>query len=352
MLDYFKILAIKYNLFLDKVISIALNRYGIIIKDCNENRLRFNLNLLNNKKDNFYAVCVNTFKKSPFLLEDNSLYLDGIKIGYAHNITKDNCLATYFRNNKKAITFNSNSRSKCVGCKFCGTYSLKDDDNLDFSNKENIIAYFTKLLIENNISSMKKIESITICTGCFKDEDELIKHLLLVNNACKEMGFIGRINYIGSQLRDYAKIKKLANEIKNFGIYLTIEKFLDREKYMKKEKASLTLPKAKELLEYCSSIGITTTFLYILGLEDLKTIEYYFNYFKDSINKFPIVQVFQDYTPMQERYRCIEAKDIEYYLKARKIIANIFKDRNMELNSWECFRSIHFKDTKVVNNER
>ena len=117
------------------------------------------------------------------------------------------------------------------------------------------------------------------------------------------MLFNGSINYIGSQLRDYDKIKMLSNEIDDFGLYLTIEKFLDREKFMRPEKASLTIDKAKELLEYCSSLGLTTTFLYILGLEDLETIEHYFNYLKGSINKFPIIQVFQNYTPYQEMYK-------------------------------------------------
>ena len=64
------------------------------------------------------------------------------------------------------------------------------------------------------------------------------------------MLFNGSINYIGSQLRDYDKIKMLSNEIDDFGLYLTIEKFLDREKFMRPEKASLTIDKAKELLGY------------------------------------------------------------------------------------------------------
>ena len=117
---------------------------------------------------------------------------------------------------------------------------------------------------------------------------------------------------------------------------------------MKKEKASLTLDKARDLLEYSSSIGVTSTFLYILGLEDLETVEKYMNYFKKSINKFPIVQVFQDYTPEQERYRCDEAKDVEYYLKARIMMDEIFSGTELSPKLWECFRSLyHNKDNNV-----
>ena len=42
MLDYFKELSIKYNVPLENVLSIALNRYGIIIEGYPDNRIRFN----------------------------------------------------------------------------------------------------------------------------------------------------------------------------------------------------------------------------------------------------------------------------------------------------------------------
>ena len=341
MLNFFKSLSIKYNVPLENVISIVLNRYGIITDDTQDNRLRFELFILDSDKPIFYAVCVNTFKDSPFILKGNKLYLDNQVIAKVENIEKDTCTSTYFRNNKKAITFNSNSRSKCVGCKFCGTYSLSEDDYMDFSSLENIKNYFNKLLNDNNIKSMNSIEDITLCTGCFSNEDKLIEHLLMVNRAFKEMDFNGRLNYIGFQLRDYNKIYELKKEIKDFGMYLTVEKFLDREQFMKSEKANISMEEIKNLLNYTSSIGITSTFLYILGLEDLETVKKYMNYFKDSVNKYPIIQVFQNYTPYQENYRCKEAKDIEYYFKARSIIEETFKNTNLSPKSWENFRGLH-----------
>lgn len=347
MLDYFKELSVHYNMPFENVISIALNRYGIICNDINDNRLRFDLNILDNDNKMFFAVCVNTYLDSPFTLKDNKLYLENKIIAKVSNIEKDTCTSTYFRNNKKAITFNSNSRSKCIGCKFCGTYSLSEDDYIDFSTKDNIKEYFKELFKENNIESMKQIEDITLCTGCFLTEDKLIDHLLLLNESFKEMDFDGRLNYIGFQLRNKDKIYKLAQEIPDFGIYLTVEKFLDRENFMKSEKANISMEEIKELLEYTNSLGITSTFLYILGLEDLKTVKKYMEYLKNSVNKFPIIQVFQNYTSSQENYRCNEAKDIKYYLSARKIIEEIFKNSNLFPKSWECFRGLHFKEKKL-----
>ncbi len=343
MFNYFKELSVKYNVPLENVLSIALNRYGLIIDGYPDNRIRFNLSLLDSNKKDYFAVCVNTYDKSPFSMKGDKLYLEDSIVGKISDLEKDTCTSTYFRNDNKVITFNSNSRSKCKGCAFCGTYSLSEDDTFDFSKKENVQDYFNALMKSKGIEGMNKIENVTLCTGCFDTEDALYDHIMLLNESFKELGFNGSINYIGSQLRDYDKIASLSKEVGDFGIYLTIEKFLDREKFMKPEKSSLTLPKAKELLEYCSSIGVTNTFLYILGLEDLDTVKKYFDYYKDSINKFPIVQVFQDYTPYQEAFRCEEAKDVEYYLKGRQIIDDTFKDKSLNPKLWENFRGLYYE---------
>ena len=347
MLEYYQSLALKYDVSLENVLAIALNRYGIKYAKTSDNRIRFNLKMLNSSQTYYFAVCVNTYPNSPFTLENDNLYLEDTLVGQVQNIEKDTCTSTYFRNNYQAITFNSNSRSKCAGCKFCGTYSLTEDDNYDFQKKDNVQEYFENLLKENNIASLGKIKDITICTGCFLNEDELINHLLMLNESFQEMRFTGNLNYIGSQLTTYAKIKDLTQNIPNFGLFLTIEKFLEREKFMRPEKAKLTLEKAKCLLEYAKSLNVTATFLYILGLENLEVVAKYFNYFKDSINKFPIVQVFQDYTLEQEAYRVKEAKDIEYYLKAKAMLNAIFESSNLRPKDWENFRSLYVADKKV-----
>ncbi len=171
MYNYLMQLAEKYNMPFERVISIALNRYGILIPNIPDNRLRFNLKLLDSNETNYYAVCINTYLKSPFTIKKGNLMLENIPVGIISNIEKDTCLSTYFRNNKKAITFNSNSRSKCIGCKFCGTYSLSDDDVIIFDSKEKVQQYFNNLLHKNQIATMGDIEDITICTGCFENEN-------------------------------------------------------------------------------------------------------------------------------------------------------------------------------------
>ena len=119
-------------------------------------------------------------------MKDNKLYLEDKEVGKITDIEKDTCTSTYFRNDNKVITFNSNSRSKCKGCAFCGTYSLSEDEENNFKSKENVQEYFKKLLINKNIKGMQEIENVTLCTGCFDTENDLFNHLLLLNDSVKK----------------------------------------------------------------------------------------------------------------------------------------------------------------------
>ena len=84
MLNYLEQLAKEYNMSKENVLSIALNRYGLVIPNYPDNRIRFNLNM--NGHNTFFAVCVNTYLESPFTLKDNMIYLEDAPIGVVSNI--------------------------------------------------------------------------------------------------------------------------------------------------------------------------------------------------------------------------------------------------------------------------
>ena len=331
----------EFDVPVEDILFIALNRYGVVY-DTEDNRIRFYLKLNTLNEEFFFAVCVNTYP-SPFSIKGNELFLDNMKVGDLIGIEKDTCTSTYFRKGHSAMTVNSNSRSQCAGCKFCGTYKLDSDENENLTSKQSIIDYYKQVIKENNFKDLQDLYQITVCTGCFASENELVEHLILLKKTLKEnFGFNGKINYIGSQLRSPEKLKKIQEEIGDFSLYITTEKFTGREDIMRPEKASLTFDNTIKLLNTAKSLGFTTSILYILGLENLDIVIEYFTKLVPHINKFPDVQIYQDYTPEQENYRCEDAKDFKYYLKARKFFEDTFASTTLKPRSWENYRSLYY----------
>jgi hypothetical protein len=75
-------------------------------------------------------------------------------------------------------------------------------------------------------------------------------------------------------------------------------------------------------------------------------------YFLDVITRFPIINIYQVQTQGQVNLIHADAKELEYYLQARKIIESIFKDTKMRLRFWENYRPLWydvFGEEKIVN---
>lgn len=334
----------EYNIPVIDVLFIALNRYGVRLGNI-EDRMRFVLSPNMYDEDFFFALPVNT-GKTPFTIKNDILFMDNMEIGKVKDAERDTCSETYFRKNKHAMTLNSNSRSTCAGCRFCGTYKLSSEEKENFSAEGEVVSFISDLLKENNLNDLKEMESITICTGCFKTEEDLVNHFVLLKKAFDRFYFNGSIRYIGSQIQNMDSLKRIKDEIGKFGLLVTTEKFLGREEIMRPEKARLTLNLTKDFLKAADELGFEATFLYILGLEGLNTFEKYMEYMKDSVNKFPIVQIYQNYVSSQEEYRCSEAKKLDYYLKARMILEKIYKEECFSPESWENYRSLYYTEFK------
>ena len=340
-----KALAKEYNVPEADVLFIALNRYGVMMDGFDDNRTRFKLKTDLADELFYFAVCVNTYP-SPFRIENNNLLLGDESVAEIVDLEKDTCDSTYFRKNQTEMTLNSNMRSQCKGCTFCGTYNLTPEDLSDLTKIDSLREYIEKFLDMNHKQSLETIEGITVCTGCFKTEKDIVNHLKMLRTVLKEYGFQKKLKYIGSQIRSEEALQELKKEVGDFSLYITTEKFAEREKIMRKEKASLNLEKTKDLLDRANKYGFDATFLYILGLEDLNIFEENLKLLAPHVNKFPIVQIFQDYHKDQENYRVEEAKNIDYYLEARKILEDTFADTDLKPESWENYRSLYYTKFK------
>ena len=334
-------LSIRYEIPVEDVIMIAINRYGIVA-NIEDKRIRFKIKLHTDEAVYYCAVCVNTYS-SPFYIDGQGiLYLERKEIGSIFEQEKDTCDSTYFRRNKTALTLNSNKRSQCKGCTFCGTYNLDPDDNYDLNNRHSLSAYVEALLSKNSLSDLSDIVRITICTGCFESESALVEHILMVKEVFENYGFDKRIRYIGSQLRSDSAMKQISENLKAFSLTYTVECFSRRQEIMRKEKGDIDIPGIVHILQRALSYGFSTNYLYILGLESLEIMEDGMLKLRDSINRFPGIQIMQNFTEEQEHQRIPEAKEIDYYLKARKMIERMYEKEGFKPRLWENYRGLFY----------
>ena len=339
--DTVKVLSAKYNVPMTDVLLIALNRYGILA-DIPDKRIRFKLSLYCNTEIFYLAVCVNTFP-SPFSIgKDGVLQLAGVSIGQMFDFEKDTCDSTYFRRNKTELTLNSNMRSQCHGCTFCGTYNLDPDDRVDLSDKGKMRKFVEDYLKSNLVNNLSDLLRITLCTGCFVDEMALVEHIISLYEVLGEYGFSKRIHYIGSQIRSTEAMRTIKQTIPFFSLSLTVECFTDRKKRMRVEKGSLDLRSIHDILLQSKSFGFSTKYLYIVGLDSLDEMEKGVVYLANVVNRLPIFQIMQNYVPEHENERVLEAQKIEYYLKARKVVEKVMGDSDMKPRSWENYRGLFY----------
>lgn len=329
-------LSVQYNIPKEDVLLIALNASGIKCGDIVNDRGRF-VATFPSGRSYLLALTISHQPFSPFEHKYGQVIFDGKPVAQATPIEKDTCHDSYWRGGKKHLTLNSNSRSKCRGCSFCGTYSLENDD--EALTNPNALRKKAKLLLTDLGHDFSTLESVGIVTGCFPNEKSVVNHLIMVRQVFSEFNFRGEIRYIGSQLRSDEALQKVVSS-GPFALYLTIETFGRREKLMKKSKASLSLERGRRVLATAKKMGAETSFLYIAGLDEHKTMEREFPLYAPLLTRLPQIQIFQVYTPDQIKLRHPDAARVEYFLKNRQIAEQAYPDlRPIAANN---FRSLWY----------
>ena len=158
----------------------------------------------------------------------------------------------------------------------------------------------------------------------------------------QQFGFNKRIRYIGSQIRSEKAMRILSEQIRSFSLSLTVECFTNRERRMRKEKASLSIEEIKEVLARALRYNFSTNYLYIVGLDELEDMKSGIQNLSNKVNRLPVFQIMQNYVSDHEKERVEAAKNIEYYLQARQIIEDCFKTNNYTPRIWENYRGLFY----------
>lgn len=193
-----------------------------------------------------------------------------------------------------------------------------------------------------DIADLSHLMQIAIVTGCFPNEQKVVDFLKMAKNVLNNFSFKGELFYFGSQIKSEKALLEL-EEANPLGICFSLECFDNKKRaYLLRDvKRDLHLNTIKKILIFANNLGIRTNFSYIIGLESLETIKKGFCEFLPYINSFPIVNAFQAHKG-QKLLRYNEADKIDYYIKARKIIEDIFIQTTLRPRPWENYRSLWY----------
>ena len=349
--EIFSELSEQYEIPVVDVRYIDLNRTGVYLPD-SEVRVNFRARFLadvpgsdGKRRTTWFALPVRTEKDSNFSVAGKSISFGNEKMADVERVELDTCDVSYQRG-PHLLNLNSRSRGNCAGCKVCvhnykdlydGTV-LKDKNSL--VTKEQIAAFFDDK--ERNGLDTAKLEQIAVVTGLFGSERAVIDHLKLIKEVVDPRGFNGELMYFGCEVNSREGLSEMASLGRTALVY-AIDNFTNREKILNKRKAAITLADAKGTLMEAKDVGIETTFAYIVGIDDLGPLEEGFSDLKESISRFPVANIYQVQTPGQITAMHPDAKKLEYYAKARKLIEGILGDTGFEPRRWENFRPLWYE---------
>lgn len=342
-------LAFKYGVSPQEVGLIDFNRTGVCLDDNDVRvgfRVRFNGTLFYNNDLSWFALPVRNSSDSNFHIRNSKVYFKNFQIGIIDRPVLDTCNTSYQRGGR-LLNLNSRSRSNCIGCKACvhNDKSLYDNtvikDRHELRTRQDIDNFFYEK--ERLGMNTSELEQIAVVTGLFRDENETLEHLRDVYNVAIDHKFSGELMYFGCQLmsaaalRDFSKLGKTA-------IVFAIDNFTSRKENLSKAKSSLSLEDFYVSMSVAKSLGIETTFAYIAGVDDLSAISENFTYFFNVCTRFPVVNIFQIQTDLQAQALYDGAKNLEYYLQARRAIESAFFNSNMRPRRWENYRPLWYRE--------
>lgn len=341
-------LASEYEVPLEDVLFIALNRFGVNMDVAfNRMRMAFRLNGADPlfayaaelcDLDYYFALPVN--QRSPFRIRDQRLSLMGQEIGVTIGATEDYCDSHYPRRRGTSLNINPNSRTSCRGCEFCYTAYQVPCDLKRMRTEEEIRAFFGEWIKSRSVPDLSHLIQVSVVTGCYDDEDQLTAFLLALSRVLRELQFGGKVFYLGSMLTSSRAIRLLSG-IPSFGYCMSLECFSRRE-LLRGSKQRIAVATAKDIMRECTDSGMEVNYTYIAGIEPIAVFLPCMEELLPLTSKFPTVNILQLHQQHRSSLMDPAAATLPYFIQARLSIENLYRPTAMRPLVWEDYRSLWY----------
>ena len=148
--------------------------------------------------------------------------------------------------------------------------------------------------------------------------------------------------YFGCQVNSDGALATLA-ELGDFSLIYAVDNFTNRKKFLAPFKAGISLDQAKDTMVRARDNGIQTSFAYIAGVDSLEDLKSGMQLFAEASTRFPAVNIFHVQTRVQGKVMDDDAKRLEYYIKARREIEEVFRNTDMRPRRWENYRPLWYR---------
>jgi hypothetical protein len=341
-LQNLEFLAQRYHESIDTIHMLNIQRIGLVTNFDNS-VVKTIIKFKDFKGNVLHKPIINNPFSQYSIIKNKVFYLDNpINIDISH-IEEDDARPYYFRGDK-ILVINSTFLNPCnQGCLFC-EQSNAPQEKRRYSIVIGIENLFNKLVKDEKLKSLKSLTQISLVTSCAGNEKRALTLAKRYLEEARKREFNGKFLFATNEIRSKTAIEEYG-ELGDVILAFTIECFGNREKLMPSKKGKITLRKIKSILKYAKEVGIETTYFYIFGLDNLKTMEKGFRYFKDSIT---IAPTGPNYQP-QGRINIITPRRLKYFLEAKKIYVSIHKGMR-KFESCQNFRSLWPLENNLTRN--
>ena len=347
-MEEWQYLAEKYQVRPEEIGLIDFNRSGIALPDGEVRpnfRVRFTGTINYTDDESWFALPVRRSEDTLFSARDGQLFFDDKLIGLTSPMMLDTCDTSYQRG-PHLLNLNSRSRSNCAGCRACvhNDKTLYDGtvikDQHELTTKDDLEIFFDDK--QSKGLDVANLKQIAVVTGLFNDEAEIVQHMKDISETVRPRGFQGELMYFGCQVNSDGALATLA-ELGDFSLIYAVDNFTNRKKFLAPFKAGISLDQAKDTMVRARDNGIQTSFAYIAGVDSLEDLKSGMQLFAEASTRFPVVNIFHVQTRVQGKVMDDDAKRLEYYIKARREIEEVFRNTDMRPRRWENYRPLWYR---------